>query len=68
MIEFMPWYEAGRAMVRCGGDGGCGAVLVDGDTDLHRKFHKRIDDAEAAVVRTVNRLNFPEHHTRVLGV
>jgi hypothetical protein len=36
-IEFIPWYRAGVALVLCGGDDGCGALI--GDADLHRKWH-----------------------------
>lgn len=42
-IEFMPWYQPGSPLLRCGGDEGCGALLVEGDTELHTKFHERVD-------------------------
>ena len=42
-IEFMPWYGANQQLVRCGGDGGCGAVLMSGDTELHQRWHDKID-------------------------
>jgi len=38
-IEFLPWYQPGMPLVRCGGDDGCGALLVEGDAELHRKWH-----------------------------
>jgi hypothetical protein len=66
-IEFMPWYEAGESILRCGGDDGCGAMLVSGDTEVHMKHHKRIDSIEEHLVRIENRINFPEHHARILG-
>lgn len=45
MIEFLPWYQAGSDLVRCGGDDGCGALLVSGDTELHQKWHEKIKPA-----------------------
>lgn len=43
MIEFMPWYEGGASLLRCSGDDGCGALLSSGDTELHIKWHRRIE-------------------------
>lgn len=43
MIEFLAWYHAGSDLVRCGGDGGCGALLVSGDTELHKAWHEKIN-------------------------
>lgn len=45
MIEFQNWYMTGQQIVRCGGDGGCGALLLDGDTDVHVKFHEEVTRA-----------------------
>lgn len=42
MIEYMAWYEPGTTLVRCGGDDGCGALLVNGDTELHTSWHNRL--------------------------
>lgn len=42
MIEFQPWYNAGQQLVRCGGDSGCGALLLDGDAELHTQFHEKV--------------------------
>lgn len=39
MIEFVPWYQSGSALVRCQE---CGAVVVEGDTELHTKWHEGI--------------------------
>lgn len=41
-LEFMPWYGTAEQMVRCGGDDGCGALLMDGDTSLHQKWHDMV--------------------------
>jgi hypothetical protein len=59
-IEYLPWYSPGENLMRCGGDMGCGALLVAGDTELHTKWHKRLYRAEAWLDR-------PADHTRVLG-
>lgn len=56
MIEFMPWYEGGATLLRCGGDGGCGALLSSGDTELHTRWHKRIEDTETLLARTMRTL------------
>jgi hypothetical protein len=48
-IEFIPWYRAGVALVLCGGDDGCGALI--GDADLHRKWHVRSDQFENFTLR-----------------
>lgn len=46
MIEFMPWYTPGESdLVRCGGDEGCGALLVSGDTEMHLRWHKKMEPA-----------------------
>lgn len=66
-IEFLPWYEPGAGMVRCGGDEGCGALLIEGDAPLHRRWHQRVEDTESLALRTANRINRPQDHTRVLG-
>lgn len=66
-IEFLPWYQPNQNMLRCGGDGGCGALLVSGDAELHTKWHTRIDYIEALAIRTANRLDRPNDHARVLG-
>lgn len=42
MIEFMRWYQPGGELVRCGGDGGCGALVVSGDAEVHLKWHERL--------------------------
>jgi hypothetical protein len=43
VIEFMPWQAYGVYLLRCGGDGGCGALLVEGDTEVHQRWHERIE-------------------------
>ena len=58
-IEFMPWYEAGTALFRCGGDGGCGALLVSGDAELHIRWHRNIERLE-------KRLDRPADHEATL--
>lgn len=49
MIEFQPWYQSGQQLVRCAGDDGCGALLLDGDADLHMKFHERVTPTEKEI-------------------
>lgn len=63
MIEFFPWYQAGQALVRCGGDGGCGALLADGDTDQHLRWHLRIE----ANVELTNAMERKVQSRRVVG-
>lgn len=41
-IEFLPWYQPGGDLVRCGGDDGCGSLIVEGDIEVHRRWHERI--------------------------
>lgn len=48
MIEFQPWYQAGQQLVRCAGDGGCGALLLDGDIEVHQRLHDRIEEVHRA--------------------
>lgn len=42
-IEFLPWYQPGADLVRCSGDEGCGALLMNGDAEVHLKWHERIE-------------------------
>lgn len=42
-IEFLPWYKPGADLVRCGGDEGCGALLMSGDTEIHLRWHERLE-------------------------
>lgn len=51
MIEYMPWYQPGSDLMRCGGDDGCGALVVEGDLELHSKFHRGIERTERAASR-----------------
>ena len=39
MIEYIPWYNPGASLVRCQS---CGAMVVDGDTELHTDWHSRL--------------------------
>lgn len=39
-IEFMTSYQAGVPLMRCGGDDGCGSMVVD--TDQHLKWHEKM--------------------------
>ncbi len=39
MIEFIPWYEPGTALVRCLL---CGGLLSSGDIELHTNWHEKI--------------------------
>lgn len=65
-VEFFPWYEAGASLLRCSGDAGCGALLVSGDTEVHMKWHKRLDDIEVLAVR-IERIENKVQSRRVVG-
>lgn len=43
MIEFMPWYRPGADLLRCSGDGGCGALIMSGDAEIHVKWHEKVE-------------------------
>lgn len=40
MIEFVPWYHSGSTLLRCLS---CAALLVSGDTEVHAKWHQKIE-------------------------
>lgn len=43
MIEYLPWYHPGAEFLRCAGDGGCGALVVEGDIEVHNRWHEKIE-------------------------
>lgn len=43
MIEYLPWYHPGAEFLRCAGNGGCGALIVEGDIEVHNKWHAKVE-------------------------
>jgi hypothetical protein len=44
-IEFMPWPHNVLYPLRCGGNGGCGALIVEGDIEVHMRWHQNVKGA-----------------------
>lgn len=60
MIELMPWYKPGESLLRCGGEDGCGALLIAGDAEVHARWHQRVKRIE-------DRLDRPADFARTRG-
>lgn len=66
-IEFMPWYQPGSEMMRCGGDDGCAALLIEGDIEVHRKWHEKVERSEGQLKGLQNRIDNPQNYVRTQG-
>lgn len=50
MIEYVPWYHPGSQLLRCLS---CAALVVEGDIELHNKWHVRIEPGNKNVTRLI---------------